>query len=301
MSFSSDIKIELSELNNLKKKQEVYMELLGYLSSKNAELNESKLKFSTENEYNINRFSKLLSNINLVNFKINLNRKKYTITDSIKLEKNILDEFNIFKESIESQLNILNSNEINVGEKEELKKSYVRGSFMGGGTITNPNNNYHLEINFNNRFYANKVLNILSEFNIKAKILNNSDTLYIKEGEEISKTLAFIGASKNVLKFEEVRVVRDIKNNVNRLVNCETANMNKTIDASVEQISYIKKLKNANKFETLSEDLKEIANLREKNPNATLAELGSMLEKPIGKSSVNNRFKKIRLAAEELD
>lgn len=297
MSFSSDIKIELSELNNLKNKQEVYMELLGYLSSKNAEVNINKLKFSTENEYNINRFAKLLSNINMKNFKISLNRKIYTITANAKSEKDVIDEFNIFLNSIENELNSLMLNE----NKEEIKKSYIRGCFLGGGTITNPNNNYHLEINLNNNTKANYVLNILEKFNIRAKIMNNSATLYIKEGEEISKLLAFIGASKNMLKFEQVRVVRDMKNSVNRLVNCETANLNKTIDTSVEQISYIKKLKKANKFETLSKDLKEIANLREENPNATLAELGNMLEKPIGKSSVNNRFKKIKLAADELD
>lgn len=300
MSFSSDVKVELSQLNNLKNKQEVLMELLGYLSSKNSKLSSEKLRFSTGNEYNINRFSKLLSNINVVNFKINLTNKTYTIKDARKSEKDILSGFNIYQLLDEGGTISLEIGDTSVLQTDETKKAYVRGCFLGGGSITNPSNNYHLEMNFSNHIYANNVLNILDGFEIKSKILNNSDTLYIKDGEEISKFLAFIGASKCMLRFEEIRVVRDMKNNVNRLVNCETANMNKTIDASVEQISYIKKLKKAKKFELLSEDLKELANLREKNPNATLEELGNMLEKPIGKSSVSNRFKRIKQAANEI-
>ena len=300
MSFSSDVKIELSELSTLKNKQAVYMELLGYLSSKNAKINNTKLKFSTTNEYSINRFSKLLSNLNMVNFKINLDRKTYTITDMNKNEKDILNGFSIFKILDEKNLFLIEIQDIN-NKRDELKKAYIRGCFLGGGSITNPKNHYHLEMNFNNFVYANYVSNILNEFGITMKMLHNSsETLYMKEGEEISKFLALVGASKNVLKFEEVRVVRDMKNNVNRLVNCETANMNKTINISVEQLSYIKKLKDAKKFHLLSENLQEIANLREKYPNATLEELGYMLKKPIGKSSVNSRFKKIKLLSEEL-
>lgn len=259
-----------------------------------------KFKFSTVNEYNINRFSKLLSNLNIVNFKISFNRNTYTIIDNIKNEDNIIEKFNILKYTIEEQLKILESNCMNKKIKSEYTKAFIRGCFMGGGTITDPSNKYHFEIKLNNSTSLNIILNTLKESNIKAKILNDSNTLYIKDGEEISKILAYIGASKNMLKFEQIRVVKDMKNNVNRLVNCETANMNKTIDASVEQIANIKKLKKAHKFEEMSEELKELANLREKNPNATLEQLGNMLKKPIGKSSVNNRFKKIRLAAEEI-
>ena len=115
----------------------------------------------------------------------------------------------------------------------------------------------------------------------------------MKDGEEISNFLALIGASSAVLKFEEIRVIRDTKNKVNRLVNCETANLNKTISASVKQIEDIKKMQQTDKFNKMPEDLKEIAELRLKNPDATLEELGQMLTKPIGKSTVNHRFKKI--------
>ena len=124
-------------------------------------------------------------------------------------------------------------------------------------------------------------------------VKKNKIILYLKEGEEISKLLALIGANKAVLKFEEIRVIKDTRNNINRLVNCETANLNKTINASVKQIEAIKKLKASKKFNNLDDGLKELAELRIKNPDATYEELGKMLSKPIGKSGVSHRLEKI--------
>jgi hypothetical protein len=142
---------------------------------------------------------------------------------------------------------------------------------------------------------------VLKEFGIETKLLNrkNSTSIYIKDAEEISKLLALIGAGKAVLNFEEIRVVRETRNNVNRLVNCETANLNKTINASVEQVKQIQYLKDIKMFENLPDTLKEVANLRVEYPEASLVELGEMLENPIGKSGVNHRLKKICEIAEE--
>ena len=125
-------------------------------------------------------------------------------------------------------------------------------------------------------------------------------SLYLKEGEDISKLLAFIGANKAVLKFEEIRVLRDMRNNVNRIVNCETANLNKTINAALKQIDDIKYIKKMNKFNKLSKGLQEIANLRLNNSDSSLIELGKMLDNPIGKSGVNYRLKSISKFADEL-
>lgn len=124
-------------------------------------------------------------------------------------------------------------------------------------------------------------------------IAKNKYAIYIKEGEEISKFLALIGANKAVMKFEEIRVQKEMRGKVNRLVNCETANLNKTINASIEQISAIKKLKDTGKFSQLNDNLKEIANLRLENPNMSLVDLGKLLKNPLGKSGVNYRLKKI--------
>ena len=275
MSFSADVKIELSKINNLKNKDEVYAELQGYLSTANFSTAKNINKFSTENEYNINRFAKLLNNVGIVNYKIDIQGKNYIIT---------------FNNSLE------NIDFTDIMQNDKLSKIFVRGAFLGSGSINNPQNKYHLEIILINKNVSNMVKNILEKFNIRAKILEKEKyfSIYIKDGEEISKFLALIGANTAVLKFEEIRVIRDMKNKVNRLVNCETANLNKTLGASVQQIADIKKIREKGIFDKLPKELKEIAILREENPNATLEELGSMLSKPIGKSSVNNRFKRIR-------
>ena len=278
ISFSAYTKNELSKLNNLKNKDEVFAELIGYLSTVNYVQNRSISKYSTENEYNINRFAKLLNNNNINNYKIEIQGKTYVIT--IKNKNNLND--------LEQELKSI--------KKENLKKAYIRGAFLGSGYINNPEKEYHLEIILRKSIYADKIIEFLNEYEIKVNKLNKkkSISIYIKDSDEISKFLAFIGANSSVLRFEETRVFREMKNNVNRLVNCETANLNKTISASVEQIDIIKKLRKTKKFDKLPNDLKEIAILREKNPNATLEELGKMLEKPIGKSSVSNRFKRLK-------
>ena len=162
---------------------------------------------------------------------------------------------------------------------------------MGAGSINNPEKKYHLECKAIETNMAKNIVDIMKTNNIYFKQREN--ILYMKEGEEISKFLAFIGAVKSVMKFEEIRVERHMNNKVNRLVNCETANLNKVLNASIEQINAIKKLKQNGDFEKLDDGLKEIANLRVKYPDISLVELGQKMSKPIGKSGVNYRLKKI--------
>lgn len=289
MSFSADVKIELSKINNLKNKDEVYYELCGYLASSNSESNSESIRFSTENEYNINRFSKLLNNLEISSYEINMQGKTYIIYDKKKNEKNRIIEFDIYniKECNDNLLNLKNEN---------YAKAFVRGCFLGGGSINNPNKNYHLEILLSKDKKVETLENVLQQYNIYSKTLikeNAKKSLYIKDGEEISKFLAFIGANSSMLKFEEIRVIRNMHNAVNRVANCETANIDKSINTAAKQMALIKQIKSENKYKALSDDLKEIIDLREENPNATLEELGKMLKKPIRKSSVSHRFKKI--------
>ena len=131
----------------------------------------------------------------------------------------------------------------------------------------------------------------MQQLGIRAKIFQTS--IYIKEGEEISKFLALIGANKAVMQFEDIRIQKEMRGKVNRLVNCETANLNKTINASVKQIGAIKKLQETGTFQKLDANLKEIASLRLENPDMPLIELGKLLKEPVGKSGVNYRLKKI--------
>lgn len=292
MSFSSNVKEELSKLSTLSNKVNVKAELIGYLISNNINIDERNIRFSTESEYNINRFSKLLSNLKVVDHKIDIQGKIFNISFK-RIE--LLKELEVTGKGIILKENISNLDETS-------KKAFVRGSFLGGGSINNPENKYHLEIIFSNKENAIFISNILKEYGIELKVLDkeNKYSLYSKEGETISNLLAFIGAGKSVLQFEEIRVVRDMRNNVNRIVNCETANLNKTINASLKQIDDIKLIKEKNQFKNLSKNLQEIAELRLKNPDASLVELGKMLNEPVGKSGVNHRLKAIQEIADEI-
>ena len=185
-------------------------------------------------------------------------------------------------------------------ENENYRKAVVRGAFLGAGSINNPNRTYHLEINLSTKENMEFLYEILRKCNINCKKLENKKSIYLKDGEEISKFLALIGASKAVINFEEIRVIRDIRNNVNRKVNCETANLNKTVNAAVRQIEDIKFIYKSKAEDKLSDNLKEIANLRMENPDISLVELGKLLKEPIGKSGVNHRLKKIQEIANEL-
>lgn len=289
MSFSKDLKQELSKLNNLAKKDQVKQELIGYLISSNTSVdNKENVRYATENEYNINRFSKLLKNMN-VDFKIEMEGKTFVIKFNLKESKIVtIENSEIFQKENNLQ--------------EEQKKALIRGVFLGSGSINNPENKYHLEITFSNKENLNNILQLLKEFGISFKPLNSSKkhSIYIKEGEEISNFLALIGANSSVLKFEDIRIKREMRGKVNRLVNCKSANLNKTINASVEQINAIKKLQANKKFNKLDDNLKEIAKLRLENPDMPLSELGKLLSNPVGKSGVNYRLKKIIEIANEL-
>ena len=294
MSFSSDVKEELSKMSNLANKEAVKFELLGYMLTTNITLEGKNINFSTESEYNINRFSKLLNNLNIIDYSIGIQGKIYTISFKINDIKSILDIIDD-----EWKMDLSNSE---IPKEENLQKALVRGAFLGGGSINNPENKYHAEIIFKGENEAIIIYEILKKFEINFKLLkkNSKICLYSKEGEGIANLLAFMGANSAVLRFEEIRVMRDMRNSVNRLVNCETANLNKTINAALKQIEDIKLLKELNKFDNLSENLKEVASLRLENPEASLVELGQMLKVPVGKSGVNHRLKSISELADEL-
>ena len=270
----------------------VKYELIGYLISGNIDILERNIiRFSTESDYNINRFSKLLYNLK-IEHNIEISGKNFIVS----FKKNSIQEFVKIDEK-----QIFLKGDIQYEKNEENLKTLVIGVFMGSGSINNPEKKYHLEIIFGNEENLKEIREILEKLGIKTKkmITENKKSIYIKEGEEISKFLALIGANKAVMRFEDIRIQKEMRGKVNRLVNCETANLNKTINASIEQIAAIKKLKETGKFNKLNDNLKEIANLRLENPDMPLIELGKKLRQPVGKSGVNYRLKKIMELANE--
>ena len=315
MSFSSDLKEELSKISNLNKKDEVKYELIGYLISKNASVVKNNVRYATESEYNINRFSKLLRNLDIDN-NIEFDGKSFIITFKVK---NLIEEVEVVENQLEIKSNVdfediktissgqsekLVQNDINnkliVIENDNCKRAIVRGAFLGAGSINNPSRTYHLEINLSTKNNMGFLDEILKQCNIRCKKLENNNSIYLKDGEEISSIIALFGASSSVLKFEDIRVQKEMNGKVNRIVNCQSANLNKTLNASVEQIDAIRRLQQSNKFNNLDDNLKEIALLRLEYPDMSLVELGKKLKEPLGKSGVNYRLKRIIKIAEDL-
>lgn len=182
------------------------------------------------------------------------------------------------------------------------KRAYIRGSFLGGGSISNPEKTYHLEFVTNYEEHGEDLSNIINSFGLNSKIVKRKENyiVYIKEGEQIVDVLNIIGAHQALLKLEDIRVLKDIRNNINRLVNCETANLGKTINASVKQIENIEIIDKYMGINKLSNNLREVAELRLENFDASLKEIGLMLDPPVGKSGINHRFRKIEELADKL-
>jgi len=181
-------------------------------------------------------------------------------------------------------------------EKKHMdkKRAFVRDCFISGGVISNPHRTYHLEFTLDeNR--AEELHQILSNFGLRPKKIARGGqfVVYIKEADEIADVLKIIRADKSLLTLEEMRVEKSIANNVNRKVNFETANINKTVDAAQNQIEAIKFISQTVGLSFLSAPLEEVARLRLENENASLSEIGKLLDLPVGKSGVNHRLRKI--------
>ncbi len=182
------------------------------------------------------------------------------------------------------------------------KKAYLRGVFLGGGSISDPEKTYHLEIVTNNSTYAEEIKGLINSYGLNAKVVNrkNSYVVYLKEGENIVDFLNIIGAHNALFKLENIRIFKEMRNNVNRLVNCETANLSKTVNAAMRQIRNITYIKENIGLNKLPKNLRDIAELRLLHQSASLAELGEMMNPPVGKSGINHRLRKLDRIADDL-
>jgi len=195
------------------------------------------------------------------------------------------------------------------GIKKELiktkccRRSYLRGAFLGGGSVSSPDSDYHLELTAGNEKLGEDLAALTNRFtglNAKLSRRKQSWLVYLKESDQIADFLALIGAHGSLLEFENARVLKGMKNQVNRLVNCETANLEKTVNAAFRQVNGIRLIDERIGLDTLNPSLAQIARLRLDNPEATLKELGELMRPPVGKSGVNHRLRKIEEIAEKL-
>ncbi|MBQ4473716.1 MAG: DNA-binding protein WhiA [Lachnospiraceae bacterium] len=182
------------------------------------------------------------------------------------------------------------------------KRAYLRGTFLAAGMITNPEKAYQFEILTNDEERAERIRALIATFGVRAKVMSRGKNyvVYVKEGEQIVDLLNVMGAHVALMNFENVRILKEMRNQVNRGVNCETANIKKTVNAARRQVEDIAYIQETAGLSSLPDNLEQIARLRLEEPDISLAELGEMLQPPISKSGVNHRLRKISLLAAQL-
>ncbi len=182
------------------------------------------------------------------------------------------------------------------------KRSYIRGAFLATGSMSDPEKTYHLEIVDLREEHSRQLMDLINYFDMDAKTVlrKKYQVVYLKEGKQIVEFLNVIEAHVSLMELENLRILKEMRNNVNRIVNCETANLNKTVSAAVRQIRDIEYIRDTIGLEALPEHLEELAHLRLDNSDASLKELGELLSPTVGKSGVNHRLRKISRFAESL-
>lgn len=182
------------------------------------------------------------------------------------------------------------------------RRAYLRGVFLGSGSVSDPGKAYHLEFVTHDLTYAESLRDLINSYELNAKIVSRKQNtiVYLKEGDQIVDMLNIIGAHTALMAFEDVRIIKQMRNDVNRIVNCETANLNKTVDTAVRQIQAIRLISSTMGLSSLPDNLAEIAQLRLEHTDLTLTELGALLSPPVGKSGANHRLKKLERIAETI-
>lgn len=306
MSFAADVKKELTGLEvhreHAKAELAALIRMNGTLSLYNQQF---ILNVQTENAAIARRIYTLLKDHYNV-------RSELLVRKKMKLKKNNVYIVRLKQDTkaVLVDLDIMDgmmfnghvSNEI-MGNSQKMR-SYLRGAFMATGSINNPETSrYHLEIFSIYEEHNDDICGMMNYFDLNARTLErrNGYICYLKGAERIADFLVLIGATNSMLKFEDVRIVRDMRNSVNRLVNCETANLNKTIDAASKQIENIRFIEGTVGLQSLPEKLQEIAALRLEHPDISLKELGEIVPSGvISKSGINHRIRKINDFADHL-
>ena len=307
MSFSLRVKEEIT-------KQELQkLEMISLLSSflrNNAVINENSIIINSENEtitqYIFECFNNLYDVIPSVSVKKTFNFKKhFSYTLDIKKKKDlILKDLSL----INDEGYFINVPKEYIIEDEDTKKSYIKGIFLSTGSISDPrSSNYHLEFLIDDYDYAIFLCDLLDEFYLNSKIIErkNGFIVYIKEAEKISDFLKIIKTYNAVLYFEDIRAYKENRNNVNRLNNCEQANVEKTFNSAFNQLEDINLIDKTIGLDILDDKLKELALNRKKYPEMSLLELSKKISKDtnkkVSKSGINHRFRKIREIASKMN
>ncbi|MEJ6400265.1 DNA-binding protein WhiA [Nicoliella lavandulae] len=306
MSYASQVKKELTTLKvrrkNAKPELMALIRMNGSLTIVNHEL---ILNVQTENPAIARRIYRLLlefydveSNL-IVRKRMKLKKNNVYVVRITNNTKNILDDLGILQD-----YQIIERVPVELLKDDSQVRSYLRGAFLAGGSVNNPETSrYHLEIYSLYETHNEMIAEMMNRYHLEAKTTSRRSgyITYLKGAEKIADFLQLIGATNSMLHFEDIRIVRDMRNSVNRLVNCENANMNKVANASTRQIASINFIAETVGLDQLPDKLREVAELRLANKEVTLKELGEMVPSgTISKSGINHRLKKISDFAEKI-
>ncbi|EPF4606659.1 DNA-binding protein WhiA [Listeria monocytogenes] len=307
MSFASETKKELTHMDvsdsDAKVELAAFIRMNGAISFSNQLV---IMDVQTENAAIARRMYQLLKDLYEVPIELLVRRKMKLKKNNVYIvrlksgTRGILEDLRI----LEPPMTFTKSIDRGFVKKRSAKRAYLRGAFLASGSVNNPEtSSYHLEIFSVYEEHNEAICALMNQFDLNARTLErkNGFITYLKEAEKITEFLSIIRATSALLHFEDVRIMRDMRNSVNRLVNCETANLNKTINAAVRQIDNIKYIQSTVGLEALPERLREIAALRIANEDVTLKELGEMLTTgQVSKSGINHRLRKLDQIAERL-
>ncbi len=302
MSFSQDVKDELvSKLPSARHCQIAELTALICAIGKIEIDHERKLKitFDIENEAIIRKCSALLEKI--FDFpSIDNSKQAYKVLETVKLlylvesvlkrKRKVVDEKDLIWDGLVLQQNC-------------CKRAFLRGLFLATGSVNNPEKAYHLEMVFLSETFAMGVCSLLKDMQLEGKLVQRKKyyVVYIKDGSMIVDFLNNIGAPLSLMEMENIRIIKDVRNGINRRVNCETSNIHKTVSAARKQIEDIELIERTIGIKSLPANLRQMAELRLEEPDATLQELGELLNPPVTKSGVNHRLRKISQIAAELE
>lgn len=309
MSFSTTIKEELARhYGNGRHCQLAEIAALIIMSGniKIISNQEASIKFQTENPTVARKYFTLIKKTFNINTEVLIRRNSYLkkkrvyilIIADTKKSLNILKAIKLVKHNINNQVFTINRILI---QSTCCKRAYLRGAFLAAGSLSDPEKTYHLEFVNQEKEHSELLKEIINYFKLGGKIIKRKKyyIVYLKEGTCIVDLLNIMEAHIALMNLENVRILKEMRNNINRLVNCETANLNKTVEAAVKQLEDIQIIEHTIGLNKLQKPLQEIATLRLQYPSASLKELGTYLSPPVGKSGVNHRLRKLKQIAEK--
>ncbi len=276
MSFSSDVKAELARQNSKARHCQIAELSAMIMQEGRISMQPLALSFETENPLLLEKYATLMKRA----FQINVEET----LDSQKCKKII--------EAIQGLYL----------EKTCCKRAFIRGAFLASGSMTDPNKAYHFEIVCRTPEQASRLQELMREFETEPKVVERKNyyVVYLKEGSQIVDMLNVMEAYVSLMNLENVRILKEMRNSVNRQVNCETANISKTVNAAVKQIADIELIRDTEGLDSLPLPLREMAMVRMEYPEAPLKDLGQYMDPPVGKSGINHRLRKLATVADAI-